>query len=558
VYVHLTGINDDPKSFIIRSADETQLNITSRCELASLRVENTKASGDATAVDIVSPFSAIVLRNVEVHSASVPGVNRAIRVGTTTTVTLIDCKSVAGSGTTQRALYTTGSVDIFGGDYDSFAGGTAIESASGGLFLYQLPRIRDAIIGADSGWYVNIDKQIVDGLDGYQEFDGRSSAAGTPTTDRGRIYFDAATKEFYQVDDTGAAKSLANASGAPDDAEYYVKSLHAGLSAEIVPPLDEFKASKLRQLDDGGDAVVADNNGNLRLIDHALIFDSGNGDWIITNGSNEVAWVLNTNTRGLLTPTGIVLTGAGQNLRGISDNVPDLGTTTAAEKLGNIYQAATKDIFPSSDEAGLYRRAVTAMQFAPGAAEDDFDGSVLDGAWTVAGAPFVTPTIGFGTPSSMTVSFGTINNRAFIYRGTSLTVPHKIRCSIIGSGVGFYVGYRWDDGSDNNYVEMVLRNNAAAAHDLVIRHRTGGGGVTVTSQLTITQPQWNIINAIAAGTFWSNWNGYMQYSLNSPAEFVLQAGLLLAAAWTATRRGIIISSPAAGATWETAYVDWVT
>jgi hypothetical protein len=523
-YIHLTGVNDDPKSFIIRSADETQLNITSRCELASLRVENTKLSGDATAINIASPFSAIVLRNVEVISTSAPGINRAIRVGTTTSVTLIDCNSTSGTGSTQRALYTTGSVNIFGGVYDVFDAITAIESASGGLFLYQLPRIRDGLIGSDGGWYVNNDNQLVDSLGGYQEFDGRSSAPGTPTTERGRIYFDATTKEFRQVDDTGATKSLANASGAPDDAEYYVKSLHAGLSAEIVPPLDEFKASKLRQLDDGGDAVVADNNGNLRLIDHALIFDSGNGDWIITNGSNEVAWVLNTNTRGLLTPTGIVLTGAGQNLRGISDNVPDLGTTTAAEKLGNIYQAAAKDVFAKGDDFGLFNRLVDANR-TPG---EHFRDGGDDLSWTgyASYTGFASPpsSASYATPSFLKVTHSAAT-RAFKYR--SFINAQTFLIARVMAGATVEAGLMLDDGVDNvdglganNFIRAFIEYPTFTTNpNLAVEYRTGGGGVTKSTGLSIPPGQpLTIILLYGLGTRWSSWN-FQVYILGGDGGF---------------------------------------
>lgn len=97
-----------------------------------------------------------------------------------------------------------------------------------------------------------------------------SDGATKPVRWRGNINL--AVNDYVTIQRIGRTQDyeVFNASGstgltlpAPADAQYYVAALDDDLSAEIVPSLDTFKVSKLRESDDGGDAWTVDANGNL-------------------------------------------------------------------------------------------------------------------------------------------------------------------------------------------------------------------------------------------------------------------------------------------------------
>lgn len=237
---------------------------------------------------------------------------------------------------------------------------------------------------------------------------------------------------------------------------------------------------------------------------------------------------------------------------------PNIGSTTTSEMMGHIYQAKSRDIYSHADEAGLAVRTIYGMEGGISQAEDDFDGSSLDAGWSWAGSPFVTPTTNFSNPSILMITFGTVNNRAFMYRTNNLSANHKIRVCLTAATNGFYIGHRWDDGTDNNYVEAALRLVTLTSWDIIIKKRAGGGAVTTTSQFTITQPNWVSIMARPFGTLYSNWNSDCLALIDAPGAFICQNGYMAGATWTPTRRGLIFNSPAGAQTWEAGFIDWAT
>ncbi|GIK36578.1 MAG: hypothetical protein BroJett011_04110 [Chloroflexota bacterium] len=271
--------------------------------------------------------------------------------------------------------------------------------------------------------------------------------------------------------------------------------------------------------------------------------------------SDLVSW--SGTKRGFyLTSTGATVYFSAQ--RGTLSIYPDLGTTTAAQKMGNLYQASGKDVFANGDEAGLALRTIFAGYSTLTQAEDNFDGSSLDAAWAWAGAPFVTPTTSFSVPSALQVNFGAVNNRAFLYRTTNLGINHKARVCLTGATNGLYVGYRWDDGTDNNYFEAALRLVTLTTWDIILKKRAGGGAVTTTSQLTVYRPDWLTIIARPWGTLYSNWNGDCLLETNAVGVMICQNGYMAGATWTPTRRGLVFNIPAGAGTWEATFVDYCT
>jgi hypothetical protein len=281
--------------------------------------------------------------------------------------------------------------------------------------------------------------------------------------------------------------------------------------------LDNTKVSKLRESDDGADALVTDAAGNL-----------------IIQSTNVV--------------------------KGKSSNFPDLGTTTLAEQLGNVYLGTSKDIFPAATAAGLayrtiYRNAVVAP------ANDDFDGAAIGGYWTGwAGAPFVTPTVAL-SQSQLRVSFAAAPNRAFLYTTNQLTSVHILQAILATNTPSTtadcaFVGCRVDDGTDNNYYEIGIRYRATNQYDVVTFTRLGGGAVTITSHKNLEYPIWSFFRSFPYGAFYSNWNIYAEWGIDSPALYTLTAGGLTGQAWTIVRQGITFRHPTGGASWQTYYVDW--
>lgn len=200
---------------------------------------------------------------------------------------------------------------------------------------------------------------------------------------------------------------------------------------------------------------------------------------------------------------------------------------------------AGDDIYIGGDEAGVRQRQTGLWSVT---VEDDFIGSALDGAWAWAGAPFVTPSgQSWAVNSTLLVGHNVANQRMFLARTDNLTnISHYVTAipNILADDA--YFGFRFDDGSDNNYVESVIRKtNAVATLEVVSRVRTGGGAVTVTVRQTVYDyPAIMSIGLTTGGTQWTSWTGVIRFSKSGPAT----AGVTMASGltWTPTRRGITI------------------
>jgi len=222
------------------------------------------------------------------------------------------------------------------------------------------------------------------------------------------------------------------------------------------------------------------------------------------------------------------------------------------------------DVYPDGNEAGLQYRENHFRAW-----DEHFDVSTMPAGWSWAGAPFVTPpTISFNNPSILTVGFNNsgVAERAFLYRTTNLSSWTYVQLTQAVLSVGSYCGLRWDDGTDNNYIEFVvaMSQTVPSIWELYARWRTGGGGINTSpaagSRTQITVPLPLIMSAQISGTLWTNWavstmvHGLLMSGL---ANFWQTSGVPAGLTWTPTRRGIVFNN-ASGTTWFRWYVDSFT
>lgn len=213
------------------------------------------------------------------------------------------------------------------------------------------------------------------------------------------------------------------------------------------------------------------------------------------------------------------------------------------------------DMVISGDAAGVLARLAYGLLYTPSTITDDFNAGSLGGNWAWAGAPFVTPTV-LIEQSVLKVSFSS-SNRAFLVRSGGIsTIPiAAVRAALYTSTVGQYCGVRFDDGTDDNYVELCLTYNASNSWIVESHVRTGGGTPTNTTQVTIGAfPAWYILQLYLAGTKWSTWSATGLYSINSPGNIVFS--ITTGLTWTPTREGLIFKY--GGAAWQQGCMDWYT
>ena len=180
--------------------------------------------------------------------------------------------------------------------------------------------------------------------------------------------------------------------------------------------------------------------------------------------------------------------------------ISDFGTDTITIKhnVGNIlckngmditlsygmvawYSNGTK-IFISGGETGKIDAAdeATLRQRMDGGADFDyhFDGSSLPSGYAWASSPFATPTsVDLTSYPSLLYLSNSASARSFLYKSTIPTSISFLKCFITyvpGSKYGF-IGVRYDDGTDNNYVELGLYTLGNTTWKHRIYYRAGGG-----------------------------------------------------------------------------------
>ncbi|WP_054522192.1 hypothetical protein [Thermanaerothrix daxensis] len=179
---------------------------------------------------------------------------------------------------------------------------------------------------------------------------------------------------------------------------------------------------------------------------------------------------------------------------------------------------------------------------------EDFTTTIPSG-WSWAGSPFVTP-------PSVLVSYGTYLNisgftsasRVFFCRSAPSTFFAIVSICGMETGVnGNEVGLRVDDGTDNNYAELVWQYNDGIR--LLARSRVGGGTPTETASATLFFLPPAPIVLYPSGSLWSDWQAV--YTTNWAGRVCLPNSPSFT--WTPSRIGI--TARATGTSWMRYYWD---
>lgn len=188
----------------------------------------------------------------------------------------------------------------------------------------------------------------------------------------------------------------------------------------------------------------------------------------------------------------------------------------------------------------------------------DWTSTTLPSEWSWAGSPFVTPPSTATRNGTIFYATGyTTASRSFLFRSLPSGWSFVAGLVLHGNTNGF-VGLRLDDGSDNNYVEVVLRSQGTDRQtSITLRYRTGGGTVTEVTPSNYIGAWLKMTNTAVilntTGTQWSNWG--FQAILQFPYGGVWMNGSIVSGmTWTPTRAGVVIQ--ASGANWEQFGVDW--
>ena len=175
-------------------------------------------------------------------------------------------------------------------------------------------------------------------------------------------------------------------------------------------------------------------------------------------------------------------------------------------------------------------------------------------AW--AGTPFITPPTVTYLSEGMRCTGYTVASRSFVYKAyTANQRNHWAQASVYRLDVGGYVGFRIDDGTDNNYVELVQAPQSDGSFGFTRRTRTGGGAPVVTMIKSFVTPiPWAVLYCYLNGTLHSAWG--VDFYLNGPGiPFYSIGSGGTALTWTPTRVGFAITVVTASASYLYANID---
>jgi len=174
---------------------------------------------------------------------------------------------------------------------------------------------------------------------------------------------------------------------------------------------------------------------------------------------------------------------------------------------------------------------------------EDFGDIPTDYSW--AGTPFATPPSVSIANNTILSTFGfTGNEKSFFYR----TIDNALNSASsvyflpvqISNAAGQYVGLRIDNGSDNNYVEIVVEFNGANPPLLYkIYYRISGGTINTITPIATPSGSFmpDAIRAIILGTKWTSWQIVEAFVSNYSSIRIGAATPNFS--WTPTRIGFV-------------------
>lgn len=209
------------------------------------------------------------------------------------------------------------------------------------------------------------------------------------------------------------------------------------------------------------------------------------------------------------------------------------------------------------DDEDLWERLTTYHYGGTAAITDHFRGSTLDATWGWAGAPFSVPG-NVAVADSLVETRNNVGNRSFLQVAAAPAAITWAHVALRSANVGVAVGLRCDDGTDNNYVEVVLRISQATPCQWQeqIRWRIGGGAVNSANGDALNDPHLYVVEMSLSGTLWTNWDGVARLRHWCGPGRMVKAQGPVGLGWTPTRTGLIFDWTLAGSVWDTLYVDW--
>lgn len=264
---------------------------------------------------------------------------------------------------------------------------------------------------------------------------------------------------------------------------------------------------------------------------------------------DEIAPLASPTFSGTVTVPDVIVSGASKKIKGASTNVPDIGTTTLAEKLGNIYLGAAKDLYPANDIYGLWARKVD-WGFTP---DEHWKQNADELSWTgyASYTGFVTPSFTTTTLSTFQMAHNAGSKRIFRYRAaaTGAEIYLRARMAITFQFTG---GLMVDDGSgnadgngaDNFYRVYATQSTLGGAVTIVEQYRTGGGAVTTNVGPTMPYGEFYGIGLrCVLGTPWTSWtaNPFTFGESQQPTQFT---GGTAPMSWTPARVGLYCETSA--------------
>lgn len=207
-----------------------------------------------------------------------------------------------------------------------------------------------------------------------------------------------------------------------------------------------------------------------------------------------------------------------------------------------------KNVYLDGDKNGLLNRAINfnlvpITHFRTGAMPDGF-------AW--AGAPFATPsTIQWSQAGDYGV-FADGTNIAYLYKSIA-NGRNKVLSARYGVIHNASIGFRIDDGTDNNYVQAALVYVGNGAAQWKAQQRTGGGAVVSTD---LIQAPANIFYACQMWAYQntgSTFVPYLYWLYENGVESIVWSGSQVS--WIPTRMGFVINAITANKGGY-AMIDW--
>lgn len=171
----------------------------------------------------------------------------------------------------------------------------------------------------------------------------------------------------------------------------------------------------------------------------------------------------------------------------------------------------------------------------------------LPAGWSWAASPFVTPpTVTLIDNTILRLTGYTAISRSFLNKAVTTNRNYYLLCPIYRLAATNYIGWRIDDGTDNNYIEYYHSPQSDGSFSLLKKTRTGGGAPVETSMKNYAMPlPWITLYPFINGTQWSDW--YVDFYLLGSGIPFMSMGTTGTPhfTFTPTRAGFVLSVSAA-------------